>query len=162
MRTIVLLLPLLACAACVPLLGQRGYGDVYQNVVFSDVFDITVTQIDRDYEIWKADAEEGVIESAWDFDSVSPGSRLLRREKVIARVAPVEDGIELVVRVRTQVRERTGLLAPDDQSDVGWSDAEDDDERAAVVFQRIRSALVRGRPSEEFEERKPIFEEPVE
>lgn len=153
-----LLLALCGCSLVPGLPGHaEWHAEVFPNVAFDDVFDVAYLQIDRDYDVQRTDRPTGSIESAWDFDSVSPVTRHLQRERVLAEVEAVEDGIELRLRVQTQVKERTGLLAPDDISDEGWTDARDDVQRAAVLFQRIHSTLVRGRPSPDFHDRPPVF-----
>ncbi len=133
--------------------SPQWHADVFDNATFDDVFDVTASQIDKDYDIATADRSGGRIESGWDYSSTAPVTRLLQRERVIAELEAVDAGIQVMLRVQTQVKERTGLLAPDDESDEGWDDSRDDVDRAAVIFQRIESVLVKMRPSEDFEKR---------
>jgi len=129
----------------------------FEDVSFDDVFAITVVQLDRDYAIRLADRSERRVETDWDYDSVSPGTRYLQRERVLAEIDPLEEGVGLRLRVETEVKERSGLLGLDDRTAEGWSAGRDDAERAAYLMQRIRSVLVPGRPSEEFYERRPLL-----
>ncbi len=124
--------------------------EVYTNIRFDDVFDTTLSQFRKEFEEATGDRTTGKIESAWDFDSVSPLTRYLRRERALAEVTALEEGIELKVRIQTEVRERSGLLAPDDRSNVGWAEDRDDFDRSQILFQRIRSILNPGGPSEGF------------
>ena len=150
----VAIVAVLALASCSLLPNSpQWHADVFDNATFDDVFDVAAAQIDKDYDIAEADRQGGHIESAWDYNSTSPVERLLQRERVIAELDAVDDGIEVKLRVETQVKERTGLLAPDDQSDEDWDGSRDDVDRAAVIFQRIESVLVKLRPSEDFERR---------
>ncbi|MFH0947118.1 MAG: hypothetical protein V2A76_18175 [Planctomycetota bacterium] len=130
--------------------------EIYTDIRFDDVFDTALAQIRKEFKEAKGDRGTGEIESAWDFDSVSPVTRYLRRERALAEVTALEEGVELKVRVQTEVRERTGLLAADDHSsNVGWAEDRDDFERSQVLFQRIRSILNPGGPSEEFYRGEP-------
>lgn len=127
---------------------------IYTDYRFEDVFMIARAKIEEDdFRIANSDIKTGDIESDWDFDSVSPLTRYSRRERVVAKVTALEEGVELKLRVETQVRERSGLLGPDDRSNVGWAQAQDDVQRSELVFQKIHSALSPGRPSSEFYER---------
>ncbi len=174
MKRLVLLLPRLVGALVVGLVGglvggcalfpgtgghAQWHATVFPSVSYDDVFDISVLQLDRDYAIRSANRGDGSIETSWDYDSVSEFSRMLQREQVVCEVDSVDDGVLLKLRVRTQVKERTGLLAPDDVSDEGWEEARDNVDRATVLFQRIHSSLVKGRPSDDFYERPPLFDE---
>lgn len=130
---------------------------IYPDVTYADAFDTALIQIEGELPIRTADRGTGEIESEWDFDSVSPLTRYMRRERVVAQVTALEEGIEVRLRVEAEVRERTGLLGPDDRTDVGWSEDMDDVERSERVFQRIHAILQPGRPSEDFYSR-PIPE----
>lgn len=131
-------------------------GNQYTNASFDDVYQIAFHQVDRDYDIAKtSDPNKGLIETEWDHGSIAEASRLMQRERVIVQVEAEADAITLKLRVQRQVRERTGLLAPDDKSDEDWSYSTDDFDRARVVFGRIQALLDRGGPSEDFH-RKPI------
>jgi len=131
--------------------------DNYEHVSVDDVFAITVVQLDRDYAIYSADLSGRRVETDWNYDSISPGTRYLQRERVVAEFEAVERGVDLRLRVETEVKERTGLLGADDRNPEGWTPGRDDSERAAIIAQRIRSVLVKGRPSDEFYERGPLF-----
>ena len=129
--------------------------EIYDNIRFEDVFDTAVSQIQKEFDEVDADRGTGEIASAWDFDSVSPVTRYLRRERALAEVTALEEGIELRLRIQTEVRERTGMLAADDRSNVGWAEDRDNVPRSEILFQRIRSILNPGGPSEEFYVRPP-------
>ncbi len=154
MKLLAILGAALALASCSLFPGApQWHADVFDNATFDDVFDVTAAQIDKDYDIATADRSTGRIESGWDYASTAPVTRLLQRERVVAELTAVDEGIQVMLRVQTQVKERTGLLAPDDQTDEDWEDSRDDVDRAAVIFQRIESVLVKLRPSEDFERR---------
>lgn len=144
---------LLAVALFAPTPGCNSaewHAEVYDHLTYQDVFQLAYYQIGSDYPIALADPEEGLIESHWTYDTFAPVTRLPARERVVAEVRPVDDGVELKVRVNRQARdERVGYSAYDEEAD-DWEDIDDDVERAAVVFQKIRTSLVRGRPSDEF------------
>ncbi len=153
-----LLLVTISGGACGLLPGTGGGEETtFENVSVDDVFAITVVQLDREYAIKSADRATGRVETDWDYDSVSPGTRYLQRERVVAEIEPRDEGIGFRLRVETQVKERTGLLGLDDRTEEGWAEGREDDARAAYLTQRIRSILVPGRPSEEFYERRPLF-----
>ncbi|MFG0318091.1 MAG: hypothetical protein ACF8XB_12515 [Planctomycetota bacterium JB042] len=153
-----LLLVTVSGGACGLLPGSGDWEEAtFENVSVDDVFAITVVQLDREYAIKSANRALGRVETDWDYDSVSPGTRFLQRERVIAEIDPQDEGIDFRLCVETQVKERSGLLGLDDRSDEGWADGRGDPERAAYLTQRIRSILVPGRPSEEFYERRPLF-----
>ena len=149
---------LLAATGCSLMPGSAAWhADTYEHVSVDDVFAITVVQLDRDYAIESASLAEKTVRTDWNYDSISPGTRYLQRERVVAEFEPVEAGVDLRLRVETQVKERTGLLGEDDRNPDGWTPGRDDSERAAILAQRIRSVLVKGRPSDEFYERGPLF-----
>lgn len=153
-----LILALAGPTGCGLLPGSEVWDEQsFEHVSLDDVFAVSVVQLDRDYAIKSASRSERRIETDWDYDSISPGTRYLQRERVIAEIDPSDDGIALRLRVHTQVKERTGLLGEDDRNSDGWTDGRDDVERSAVLLQRIRSILVPGRPSDDFYERTPLF-----
>lgn len=131
--------------------------NVYPNASYDDVFMIAFNQIDRDYDMSAAsNPSMGIIETEWDSGSLSDSTRLMQRERVLVEIDAAEDGITLKLRVQRQVRERTGLLAADDESDDDWSYTTDDFDRARVLFGRIQALLDRGGPSPEFYDRPPL------
>jgi hypothetical protein len=154
---VLLILSLLSLGGCFMLLGpnledtsaawQEG---TFEEVTFDDVFVITEAQLDRDYEIASSDRNEGTIETGWDYGSLSPLNRYLQRERVIVEMEALEEGIELRLRVKRQVKERQGLLHEEETEEEGWTDGRDDIERAAVLFERIRSSFAPLRPSDAF------------
>jgi hypothetical protein len=132
--------------------------NTYTNASYDDVYQIAFYQIDRDYDIALAsNPSKGLIETEWDTNTMHEATRTMQRERVIVEVEATDEGITLKLRVQRQIRERTGLLAPDDSSDDGWSYTLDDFERARVLFGRIQALLQRGDPSPEFYDR-PAFE----
>lgn len=130
--------------------GAEWQAEIYPAATFDDVFDVAAAQIDKEYEIALADRDKGRIETSWDYDSVSPITRYLQRERVVAEVAAVDEGVELKLRVQTQVRENSGILAPDALPEDEWGEGRDDRERAEVIFSRIHTVFFKGRPSEQF------------
>jgi hypothetical protein len=152
---------LLAAAAplggCFLLLGPNlentsaaWHEDTFTGVTFDDVFVITQAQLDRDYQIATSDRNTGMIETDWDYGSLSPLNRYLQRERVMVEMEALDEGIELRLRVKRQVKERQGLLHEEETDEEGWTDGRDDVERAAVLFERIRSSFAPLRPSEDF------------
>lgn len=130
--------------------GPEWHAEIYDHLTYGDVYEITFLRIGSDYTIASADYDEGVIESHWSYDTFAPVTRLPARERVVAEVTAVEEGVELKVRVHRQARdERVGYQMYDEDAE-DWEDIDDDVERAAVIFQKIRASLVRGRPSDEF------------
>ncbi len=150
----------LSLAGCTmfALMGMAGapiwQADVYPDLTFDDVFVVAEAQIDRDYEIVRSDRQNGVIETAWDHGSISPQTRLLQREQVVVNLSATEDGVELRLRVRRQVKERLGLLAGEQENQEGWEEGRDDVERAEVLFGKIQAVLKVGRPSDDFYNRR--------
>lgn len=151
-----LLFSTLSTAGCTmfALMGMAGapiwQADIYPDLTFDDVFVVAEAQVDRDYEIVRSDRQNGVIETAWDHGSISPQTRLLQREQVVVNVSATEEGVELRLRVRRQVKERLGLLAGEQENQEGWEEGRDDVERAEVLFGKIQAVLKTGRPSEDF------------
>jgi len=161
MKYLFVLLLLLSLGGCT-LIAARLLADpaewqaeIYDSVRFEDVFDTAAYQIQKEFHEVVANRDTGAIESAWDFDSVSPVTRYLRRERAVAEVTALEEGVELKLRIQTEVRERNGLLAPDDRSNVGWAEDRDNVSRSQILFQRIRISLNPGGPSNEFYLRPP-------
>lgn len=135
--------------------------NTYTNASYDDVYQIAFHQVDRDYDISpNSDPSKGLIETEWDANSVSEVTRLMQRERVIVEIDAAEEGITLKLRVQRQSRERTGLLAPDDESNEDWSYMLDDFDRARVIFGRIQALLDQGGPSEEFYQR-PLRSDPT-
>lgn len=153
--SLVALLPAALSACCTFGIGcTQWVQNNYSNASFDDVYTIAYNQIDRLYEMASgSDPSQGHIESAWDYDSLSMHSYLVQRERIVADVIPSDEGILFRLRVQCQTKERTGLLAPDSDTDEDWSDTLDDLDRARVVFQHIDGLLVKQGPSPGFYER---------
>lgn len=130
--------------------GPEWHAEIYDHLTYEDVYEITFLRIGTDYTIATHDHSAGLIESHWSYDTFAPVTRLPARERVVAEVTAVDEGVELRVRVHRQARdERVGYQMYDEDAD-DWEDIADDVERAAVIFQKIRTSLVKGRPSDEF------------
>lgn len=154
---------LLAAPGCCMLGEINDWGcaswmaNVYPNASYDDVYQIAFNQVDRDYVIAAtSNRNQGLIETEWDSGSLSDSTRLMQRERVIVQIDAADEGITLKLRVQCQVRERTGLLAADDEGEEDWSYTLDDFDRARVLFGRIQALLDRGGPSPEFHERPPL------
>lgn len=140
--------------------SPQWHAEVYANATFQDVYDIAYYTIRDTFEVERADPEVGLIESRWNYDAFAPSTRMPARERVIAEVESVDDGVQLKVRVQRQQRDpRIGYLGYDDENPDDWSEAADDVERAAVVFQKIRSTLRAAGPSSAFLSRPLLLED---
>ena len=143
--------------AAIALLSSLGchramwHSEVYSHATFSDVFDIAYFTIDEDFEVERSDPDLGLIEGAWAYDAFVPQTRMPARERVVAEVVAVDEGVQLKVRMQRQTRDnRVGYNAYDDDDMEDWADTSDNFERAAIVFQKIRSSLVESGPSASF------------
>ena len=150
-RRLALLALLLASVGCH---SAKWHSEIYDHAAYADVFSITYLTIDEDFEVERSDSDLGVIEGAWSYDAFVPQTRMPARERVLAEVLAVDEGVQLKVRMQRQTRDqRRGYNAYDDGNSDDWTDAEDNFDGAAIVFQKIRLSLVEVGPSEELRTR---------